>query len=158
MWNSIQQLDSDKSSFDSNKIWNVDFSNVSKILDNPPSYWDDIRVNQYEKSEEPQKLDLGNIMITKYWAFYTNCDLDLDASDEEKEQYLNSSYYKEYIEKGYKFKFWPSFEYPNKLALYVENWEDTSIQKYGTVPGVLHTHTSSNCGVFKCKSDYTNLH
>lgn len=77
-----------------------------------------------------------NIYITKYGARMTNCgSLKLDSTEQEKEQYLKERYYQDYIEKWYKLTIGPSFNNPDRMAVYVKNGEDPTIQQRGTVPG-----------------------
>ncbi len=78
-----------------------------------------------------------NIYITNYGAYMGNCSLNTNSSDEEKKSKLREDYWQRYITDGYELVIGPSFNNPDCLAIYVSNWNDTSIHKYGTIPGCL---------------------
>ena len=82
-----------------------------------------------------------NIYITKYGDYMGNCSLNTNSSDEEKRTEFSSNYWQEYIGNGYELVIGPSFNDPDCLAIYVTNWDDPNIQKYGTVPGCRQAKT-----------------
>lgn len=100
-----------------------------------------------------------NIYITKYGAYMGNCSLKNDCSEEEKKKYLASKCWQEYISSGYKLVIGQSFNNPDCMAIYLENWNDLSLRKYGTVPGCvqaynpLHRFTELDRDSFKTRDD-----
>ena len=76
-----------------------------------------------------------NIYITNFGAWMSNCSLDLDASNEEKQKELLGRYWQEYISKGYNLVVAPSFNNPQCQAVYVSNWQEKVDPKYGVVIG-----------------------
>lgn len=84
-----------------------------------------------------------NIYITNYGAYMSNCSLNTNSSDEEKKFELEKDYWQRYIADGYELVIAPSFNNPDCLAIYVSNWNDTSIHKYGTIPGCIQAKSKS---------------
>ena len=78
-----------------------------------------------------------NIIITEYGAFMGNTQLYINASQEEIEKCLKSETWKEYISMGYKLRVAPSFNNPEFMGVYLENWEEIRDLK-GIVPGTLN--------------------
>ena len=78
-----------------------------------------------------------NIYITNYGAYMSNCSLNTNSSDEEKKSELGKDHWQRYIADSYELVIGPSFNDPDCLAIYVSNWNDTSIHKYGTIPGCI---------------------
>ena len=129
-------------------INDINFVNSSQVQISPNgeiSTYTEMQLDQHKKSI--LLLDLQsfggyihpelNIYITKYGAYMSDCLLNANSSDEEKKSYLAKNYYQRYIEDGYELVLGPSFNNPDCLAVYVTNWNDTSIHKYGTIPGCI---------------------
>lgn len=79
-----------------------------------------------------------DIYITNYGAYMGNCSLDANSSEEDKKAELSKDYWQKYIADGYKLTIAPSFNNPQRLAIYVTNWNDTNIHKYGSIPGCMN--------------------
>lgn len=77
-----------------------------------------------------------NICITKYGAYMCNTPLYVDCTKEEIEEYLQGQMWQEYIKHGYKLVVKPAFNYPEFMAIYLENWQEIKEQR-GTIPGTL---------------------
>ena len=127
---------------------NIKFNHSSQVQISPDGVIstyreEDIRHNMDNMMEESlneyggRVEDNLNIYVTKMGAYMGNCSLRVECSEEEKEQLLNEKYWNDYLKKGYKLKVGPSFNDPSCMAVYVENWQDQSIQQYGTVPGCI---------------------
>ncbi len=78
-----------------------------------------------------------DIYITNYGAYMSDCSLNANSSDEEKKSELANKYWQRYIDDGYELVVGPSFNNPSCSAIYVANWNDTKIHKYGTIPGCI---------------------
>lgn len=90
-----------------------------------------------------------NVYITSYGAYMGNCSLDTDSTEEEKQAELSKCYWQKYVANGYKLVVAPSFNNPNHLAVYVNNWNDSNIHKYGTIPGCTQVTIDRNISSFK---------
>ena len=83
-----------------------------------------------------------NIYITQYGGYMGDyISLGINCSEEEKTNALKSEYWQQYINSGYKLKIAPSFNNPNCMAVYVENWKDKKIHKYGTIKGCVRVES-----------------
>ena len=78
-----------------------------------------------------------NIYITMFGAWMGNCSLSINCTEKEKYQLLRSNYWQSFATQGYKLTVAPSFNNPDSMAIYLENWNDKRIQKYGTIPGCM---------------------
>ena len=72
-----------------------------------------------------------------------NSTLLYGATEKEKEEYLKSEYWQEYVRMGYKLVIAPSFFHPEFLAVYVVNWEDPRVINEG-YPGIIRYSVTFN--------------
>ena len=134
---------------------NIKFDYSSQVQISPSgniSVYTEEELNEHKKNMLQEDLnsfggyihpDL-NIYITNYGAYMGNCSLSINSNEEEKQKELSKNYWQDFIRKDYKLVIEPSFNNPDCLAIYVSNWNDLNIQKYGTIPGCLQVNTNKS--------------
>lgn len=137
------------------KLENIKFDYSSQVQISPSgniSVYTEEELNEHKKNMLQDDLnsfggyihpDL-NIYITNYGAYMGNCSLSINSNEEEKQKELSKNYWQDFISKDYKLVIEPSFNNPDCLAIYVSNWNDLNIQKYGTIPGCLQVNTNKS--------------